>query len=108
MHLISIVINLIHTINHKANYDGISSEKLQFMMNKNMTKWNGKKLEEIAQNGQNFANEYLLNDNNIVCFMIHMIQIYNYYFFDNNSMKINDKEQSKYMKLLTINTDPIS
>eukprot|EP01084_Bolivina_argentea_P049998 91937_1 len=53
--------------------------------------FNDDELYKIAMNGYKFANGYL-NVDSINCFMVHMIQIYNEYFFDEFSIEVTQKD----------------
>ena len=67
------------------------------IIDNNMTKYNPTKLKQITMNAKQFINDYL-GQNNIDCFFIHMIQIYNHYFFDVDSLP---KKPHKRLKKVT-------
>ena len=53
---------------------------------KNLTKFEDvERLRDIGRNGRDFVDNYL-NDDCVDCFIVHMIQLYNYYFFDETSV----------------------
>eukprot|EP01083_Nonionella_stella_P093334 261553_1 len=52
---------------------------------------NNNQLYQIASNGQTYAQTHL-NIDSIDCFMVHMLQIYNAYFYDNTSIKITSMD----------------
>eukprot|EP01083_Nonionella_stella_P093336 261557_1 len=53
--------------------------------------YNNNQLYQIASNGQTYAQTHL-NIDSIDCFMVHMLQIYNTYFYDDTSIKITSRD----------------
>ncbi len=74
--LSNILNNLILGLNLNATY---SLNKLFYTI---------KKQKQIARNGREFVDNKL-NDHCLDCFVIHMIQVYNYYFFNKKSIKLS-------------------
>ena len=91
--LINIVIRVVDSLEVKhrkksGTLTGFHSWILRnwdYMVQNNMTKYDYKKLNKITQNAKEFVNDYL-GKNNMDCFFIHMLEIYNYYFFDSKSL----------------------
>ena len=95
--------NITHLINLVKYYTNIVH---QYEINKNHSEFvvnQYMKLYQISENAKEFARKYL-NKHCVYCFMIHILQIYNKYFYDSNSLKIN-KTKDKLVDLTEIVKD---
>eukprot|EP01084_Bolivina_argentea_P173301 300160_1 len=103
--LINIVIKLVDSIDVKhrmksGSLTGFHSWILNnwdYMIQNDMTKYNYKKLKEITENAKAFVKDYLGADN-MDCFFIHMLEIYNHYFFDVKSLPNEPHDRLKKIK----------
>ena len=98
-HLISIVTNLVSQVDGFYDEGILKQNEYEYLSNHLMTEFNYNKLKEITENSKTFINEYL-NETNIDCFFIHMLQLYNHYLFDVNSI---NKSSDEYMRELDPN-----
>merc|ERR1712113_691898 len=55
------------------------------MVNHNLTRYNDETLRRITENAKTFVQDHLSADN-MDCFFVHMLQIYNHYFYDTESL----------------------
>ena len=91
--LINIVIRLVDSLKpkHRKNSKSLTGyhqwilKNWIYMVDNNMTKYNDQKLKKITENAKEFVADYL-GQNNMDCFFVHMIEIYNHYFFDIESL----------------------
>lgn len=108
--LINIVINLVDTMDVYLNKNdgfrmkqmmsnGTFDDEFEYLYKQNLTHYNNEKLEEITRNSKKFIHEYL-NDDAVDCYMIHLLQVYNEYVFDVNSL---EKSKDEIMQELYIN-----
>ena len=94
----SIVINLVDQIEgyYKSDIlnDGLTKSEYKYLLKNNMTSYNYNKLKQITENSKIFIDDYL-SENNVDCFMIHMLQIYNKYIFDVDSMTLSNDDDMR-------------
>eukprot|EP01083_Nonionella_stella_P114869 340009_1 len=91
--LINVVIKVVDSVDvhHRfaagklTGYNGWIKRNWMHLIENNMTKYNYDKLKKITENAKEFVADYL-GENNMDCFFVHMIEIYNYYFFDVKSL----------------------
>ena len=87
--LISIVINLVDTMNVYLKLDdgfrmnhswsnGTFNDEFEYLYTQKLTYYNNEKLEKITENAKRFIRENL-RDNDVDCYMIHLLQIWNEY-----------------------------
>ena len=91
--LINVVIRLVDSLEpkHRKNSKSLTGyhdwilKNWDYMIKNNMTKYNHHRLKESTENAKEFVADYL-GQNNMDCFFVHMIEIYNHYFFDPKSL----------------------
>ena len=93
MELICTVIKLVDSIETEHRWEsgtlsGVNKwmqKNWEYLVAHNMTKYNDERLRQITENAKEFVYDYLSQDN-MDCFFVHMLQIYNFYFFDTSSL----------------------
>ena len=60
-------------------------QNYQFLVGHNLTRYNNDTLRRISENAKEFVADHLSADN-MDCFFVQMLQIYNHYFYDIDSL----------------------
>eukprot|EP01083_Nonionella_stella_P120477 361073_1 len=99
-HLMSIVINIVNQVDgyyRSTELNGaLSKREYSYLLNHSMTSYTYDTLREITENSKAFIDQYL-DEASVDCWFIHMIQIYNKYLFDVESL---NKSSDEFMRLL--------